>query len=88
MRDLKLTVVVEHHKAGYFVAYPLGGIEGGVVGEGGTLEEAVKDLRSAIRAHVDHFGSRALDENYHLVEADLVELRVRVNVDTHEPVAS
>ncbi len=52
MRNLKL--VVEKHPDGY-VAYPLG-IEGVVVGEGDTFDEAVADVKSAIRFHIETFG--------------------------------
>jgi predicted RNase H-like HicB family nuclease len=57
MKDLKL--VVEKHPDGY-VAYPLG-VEGVVVGEGDSFEEAVADLKSAIRLHVETFGSDVLE---------------------------
>ncbi|MDN5345349.1 MAG: hypothetical protein PWQ18_1463, partial [Clostridia bacterium] len=45
MRHFK--VVVEKHPDGY-VAYPLG-LKGVVVGEGDTYEEALVDVKSAIR---------------------------------------
>jgi hypothetical protein len=44
MKHLK--IVVERHPEGY-VAYPLG-IQGVVVGEGDSYEEALNDVRSAI----------------------------------------
>src|SRR4051812_47578594 len=46
-----IKVIVEKHLDGY-VAYPLG-IEGAVVGEGDTYEEALTDVESAIRAHIE-----------------------------------
>jgi predicted RNase H-like HicB family nuclease len=52
MREFK--VIVEKHPDGY-VAYPLG-LQGVVVGEGDTYEEAVADVTSAIRFHVETFG--------------------------------
>jgi predicted RNase H-like HicB family nuclease len=42
-------IVVEKHPDGY-VAYPLG-IKGVVVGQGDTYEEALSDVKSAIRFH-------------------------------------
>jgi len=48
-----LKIIVEKHEDGY-VAYPLG-IKGVVVGEGDTYEEALADVKSAIRFHVDTF---------------------------------
>jgi len=57
MKEIK--VVVEKHAEGY-VAYPLG-LKGVVVGEGGTYDEALADVRSAIRFHVETFGPEALN---------------------------
>ena len=48
-----IKVIVEKHSDGY-VAYPLG-LKGVVVGEGDTYEEALADVRSAIRFHIDTF---------------------------------
>lgn len=52
MRSIKL--IVEKHPDGY-VAYPLG-LKGVVVGEGDSYEEALADVRSAIRFHIETFG--------------------------------
>ena len=54
-----IKVIVEKHSDGY-VAYPLG-LKGVVVGEGTTYEEALADVRSAIRFHIDTFGDDFLD---------------------------
>ena len=56
----RLKLIVERHQDGY-VAYPLG-IEGIVVGQGDSYEEAVADLRSAIAFHIDTFGRGVLDQ--------------------------
>ena len=53
-------VIVEKHPDGY-VAYPLG-LKGIVVGEGATYEEALADLKSAIRFHIETFGREVLEE--------------------------
>ena len=50
-----LKIIIEKHTDGY-VAYPLG-LKGVVVGEGDTYEEALADVESAIRFHVETFGS-------------------------------
>ncbi len=50
-----LKIIIEKHSDGY-VAYPLG-LKGVVVGEGDTYEEALADVESAIRFHVETFGS-------------------------------
>lgn len=47
-------IIVEKHPDGY-VAYPLG-IKGAVVGQGDTYEEALADVKSAIRFHIETFG--------------------------------
>ncbi len=47
-------IVVEKHPEGY-VAYPLG-LNGVVVGEGGTYGDALADVESAIRFHIETFG--------------------------------
>ncbi|MBI3578700.1 MAG: type II toxin-antitoxin system HicB family antitoxin [Ignavibacteriales bacterium] len=47
-------IIVEKHPDGY-VAYPLG-VKGVVVGEGDSYEEALMDVKSAIRFHIESFG--------------------------------
>ena len=53
-------VIVEKHPDGY-VAYPLG-LKGIVVGEGDTYEEALADVKSAIRFHIETFGRDVLED--------------------------
>ena len=53
-----IKIVVEKHPDGY-VAYPLG-MKGVVVGEGDTYDEALADVRSAIRFHVETFSLEVL----------------------------
>ena len=48
-----MKIIVEQHTDG-FVAYPLD-LKGVVVGEGDTYEQAVADVTSAIRFHIDTF---------------------------------
>lgn len=50
----KIKIVVRKHPEGY-VAYPLG-LKGVIVGEGETYEEAVADVKSAIKFHIETFG--------------------------------
>jgi predicted RNase H-like HicB family nuclease len=54
----KFLIVVEKHPDGY-VAYPLG-LKGVVVGEGDTNGEALADVKSAIRFHIDTFGQEVI----------------------------
>ena len=58
MRQVK--IIVEKHADGY-VAYPVG-LKGVVVGEGDTYEDALADVKSAIRFHVETFGPDVLDD--------------------------
>lgn len=58
MRQFK--IVVGKHPDGY-VAYPLG-LKGVVVGQGNTYEEALGDVKSAIRFHIETFGKEMLNE--------------------------
>lgn len=48
-------IVVEKNLDGY-VGYPIG-LKGVVVGQGDTYEEALADVKSAIRFHIETFGS-------------------------------
>lgn len=57
MRQIK--IIVEKHPDSY-VAYPLG-VQGVVVGEGGTYEAAVADVKSAIKFHIESFGAGVLE---------------------------
>jgi predicted RNase H-like HicB family nuclease len=51
-----MKIVIEKHPDGY-VAYPLG-LKGVVVGQGDTYDQALADVKSAIRFHIDTFGNR------------------------------
>ena len=69
-------IVVEKHPDGY-VAYPLG-LKGVVVGEGDTYEEALADVKSAVRFHVETFGADALSSDSPVLEAFIAETAVAV----------
>ena len=58
LRRIKL--VIERTEDGY-IAYPLG-LKGVVVAEGNTYEEALSEVRSAVRFHIETFGAEALEE--------------------------
>ncbi len=73
MKQIK--IVVEKHPDGY-VAYPRG-IEGVVVGEGNTYEEALADVKSAIRCHIEVFGEEVLGADLPL-EAFVAEAEVAI----------
>ncbi len=57
----RFKIIVERHPDGY-VAYPLG-IKGVVVGQGDTYEEALSDVKSAIRFHIETFGPDVLEND-------------------------
>ena len=67
-------IIVEKHTDGY-VAYPLG-LKGVVVGEGNTYEEAMADVKSAIRFHIDTFGKEVLEVESPVLEAFVAEAEV------------
>jgi predicted RNase H-like HicB family nuclease len=67
-------IVVEKHSDGY-VAYPLG-MKGAVVGEGESYEDALANVKSAIRFHIETFGDEALSEESPLIEAFIAEATV------------
>ena len=70
----RVKVVIEGHPDGY-VAYPLR-LRGVVVGQGDTYEEALADVTSAIRFHLDTFGDEALDLDSPVLEAFVADARL------------
>jgi predicted RNase H-like HicB family nuclease len=70
--EQKFKVIIERHKDGY-VAYPIG-LRGVVVGEGDTYEEALADVRSAIRFHMETFGKDAIGDDPKVLEAFVAEV--------------
>jgi predicted RNase H-like HicB family nuclease len=69
-------VIVEKHPDGY-VAYPMG-LKGVVIGEGETYEDALEDVRSAIRFHIQTFGPEALEAESPILDAFIAEATVTV----------
>jgi predicted RNase H-like HicB family nuclease len=69
-------IVIEKHTDGY-VAYPVG-LKGVVVGEGDTYEEALTDVKSAIRFHIETFGQDVLQNDDPILEAFVAETEVAV----------
>ena len=69
-----MKVIIEKHPDGY-VAYPLG-LKGVVVGEGDTYEAALQDVTSAIRFHIETFGSDAMENESPVIEAFIAEAQV------------
>ena len=72
MNDFK--IIIEKHEDG-FVAYPLG-LKGVVVGEGSSYEEALADVRSAIRFHIETFGEEFFADDSPILEAFVAEIKL------------
>ncbi len=74
MKEFK--IIVEKHPEGY-TAYPLG-IKGVVVGEGDSYEEALADVKSAIRFHIETFGPGEFESEPPVLEAFVAEANVSI----------
>ena len=72
----QLKVIVEKHSDGY-VAYPIG-LKGVVVGEGDTYEEALVDVKSAIKFHIETFGVEVLEQGPEVLEVFVAEAGVNI----------
>ena len=64
-------IIVEKYPDGY-VAYPLG-LKGVVIGQGDSYEEALADVKSAIRFHIESFGDAVLESDPPILEAFVAE---------------
>ncbi len=71
---MKVKIIIEKHSDGY-IAYPLG-LKGIVVGEGDSYEEALKDVTSAIKFHIETFGKDVLEEKIDVEEAFIAEAQL------------
>lgn len=69
-----MKIIIEKHADGY-VAYPAG-IQGVVVGEGDTFEEALRDVQSALRFHIQTFGRESLESESPALDAFVAEAAV------------
>lgn len=74
MRLLK--IIVEKHEDGY-VAYPIG-LRGTVVGEGDSFEEAVADVTSAIKFHIETFGEEEFESDGPVLDVFIAEAGIAV----------
>ena len=72
MKQIK--IIIEKHSDGY-LAYPVG-IRGVVVGQGDSYEGALNDVKSAIKFHLETFGSESLDVDEPVLEAFVAEATV------------
>jgi len=69
-----LKIIIEKHENGY-VSYPLG-LKGVVVGQGESYDEAIADAVSAIKFHIETFGTDAFLEESSVLEAFVAETRL------------
>ena len=69
----KIKIIVEKHPDGY-VAYPIG-LRAVIVGEGDTYEEALTDVKSAIRFHIETFGEEDFEID-DIIETFVAEVAV------------
>ena len=76
MKSIKM--IVEKHPEGY-IAYPLR-IEGVVIGEGDSYQEALEDAKSALRFHIETFGIEVLDTEYSVLGASIGNLDIRLRL--------
>ncbi len=72
MNNIKM--IVEKHDDGY-IAYPLG-VQGIVIGEGESYEEALKNAESALYFHIETFGKEVLENDYPILEVSVVEMSI------------
>ena len=72
MKTVKM--IVEKHADGY-IAYPVG-VEGVVLGQGETYEEALADAKSALRSHIEAFGPAVLKSDDPVKELFLAEVGI------------
>jgi predicted RNase H-like HicB family nuclease len=72
----RIKLVIERTEDGY-VAYPLG-LKGVVVAQGDTYDEALKEVASAVRFHVETFGRAVLEEASEAKEVFTAETEVVV----------
>lgn len=74
MLDIK--VIVEKHADGY-IAYPLW-LKRVAVGKGDTYNEALEDVKSAIRFHIETFGSEVFESDLPVLEVFIAEIGVSI----------
>ena len=72
MKDIK--VIIEKHADGY-VAYPLG-LKGVVVAQGDTYDDALANVKSAVRFHIDTFGPDELELDSPVLEVFVADAGV------------
>jgi len=72
MKGIK--IIIEKHPDG-FLAYPIS-LKGVVVGAGDTYDEALADVKSAIKFHIESFGVEVFKDNDEILETFIAEVAV------------
>jgi predicted RNase H-like HicB family nuclease len=70
----KIKIIIEKHKDGY-VGYPIG-LNGIVVGQGDTYDEALGNVSSAIHFHQETFGLMRTNMEEAVLEAFVAETEI------------
>lgn len=73
-RTKTIKIVVEQHPD-TFIAYPLS-VDGAVVGQGDTAEEAFNECVAALQAHVEAFGPEVLEVELPVLDALMTETKI------------
>ena len=68
-----IKIIIEQHPDGY-IAYPVG-LQGVVIGQGETYQEALDDVKSAIAFHLETFGA-GIFQDYDLIAANIAEVTI------------
>lgn len=71
-----IKIIVEKNEDG-FIAYPIG-INGVIIGQGDTYEEAMSDIKSAIKFHTETFGNTVMESEPKILEAFLTETGIEI----------
>jgi predicted RNase H-like HicB family nuclease len=69
-----MKIIIERHPDGY-VAYPVG-MKGVVLGQGDTEADALMDVTSAIRFHIETFGREVLEVESPVLDVSVAEAQV------------
>jgi predicted RNase H-like HicB family nuclease len=72
----RIKLVIERTEDGY-VAYPLG-LKGVVVAQGDSYDQALREVQSAVRFHLQTFGPEVLEEASEVEEVFTAETEVPV----------
>ncbi len=72
----RIKLVIERTEDGY-VAYPLG-LKGVAVAQGDSYDEALREVQSAVRFHIETFGSEVLEEAEGAEEVFIAETEVKI----------